>query len=64
MVSLSEGFLFSEKVVFGQGRAGAECSLNVCLNTSGEGLLGLFGGGKYSESRIAWNTFRNCSGCG
>ena len=52
MVSSREGFLFSTKAAFGQGRAGAECSINVCLNTSGDGLFGLFGGGEYSESRV------------
>ena len=53
MVSSREGFLFFEKAAFGQGRAGAECSINACLNTSGEDLLGQFGGGEYNESRVA-----------
>ena len=53
MVSSREGFLFSEKVAFGHGRAGAECSINICLNTSGEDLLDQFGGGEYKESRVA-----------
>ena len=52
-MSLREGFLFSEKAAFGQGNVGAECLINACLNTSGEGLLGLFGGGEYNESRVA-----------
>ena len=64
MVSLKEGFLLSETAAFSWGKAGAECSINVCLNTSGEGLSGLFGGGEYSESRVVWKMFKNCSGCG
>ena len=52
-MSLREGFLFSKKAVFGWGKVGAECSISACLNTSGEGLLGLFGGGEYNESRVA-----------
>ena len=40
MVSSREGFLLSENAALGRGNAGAECSINVCLNTSGDGLLG------------------------
>ena len=53
MLSLREGFLFSEKVAFGQGSAGAECSINACLNTSGDGHFSPFRGGEYSELRVA-----------
>ena len=52
MVSSREGFLFSEKAVFGQGSAGVECSISICLNTSGEGHLGWLGGGEYNESGV------------
>ena len=49
-MSLREGFLSSMKPALGQGRAGVECTAGVSLKTSGEGLLGLFGGGEYRES--------------
>ena len=64
MVSSREGFLFSAKAAFGQGKAGVECSTRTSLNTSGEGLFGLFGGDMYNELRVEWNTFRKCLGCG
>ena len=64
MISLREGFLFSENADFGWGSAGVECLISVCLNTSGEGCLGQFGGGEYNDSRVVWKTFRNCSGLG
>ena len=53
MVSSREGFLFSEKAAFGQGRAGVDCSTGTSLNMSGEALFGLFGGGGYIMS--GWN---------
>ena len=64
MVSSREGFLFSENVAFGRGSVGVECSTSICLNTSGESCLGRLGGEEYNKSRVAWKTFRNCSGCG
>ena len=64
MVSSSGGFLFLENAVLGRGSAGVECSINVCLKTSGEGRLGRRGGEEHSESRVVWKTFRNCLGFG
>ena len=64
MVSSREGFLYSENAAFGQGNAGTECSIKVCLNTSEEGRLGQLGSEEYNESRVAWKTFRNCLGHG
>ena len=52
MVSSREGFLFSMKAAFGQGKAGIEFSIGTSLNISGEVLFSLFGGGIYNESRV------------
>ena len=52
MVSSSEGFLCSEDVAFGRGRAGAEHSINVCRKMSVEGCFSRRGGGEYNESSV------------
>ena len=40
MVSSRDGFLSSEDAAEGHGKAGVECSITVCLNTSGVVRLG------------------------
>ena len=51
-MSLREGFLFSAKAAFGQGKAGIKFSIGTSLNTSGEVLFGLFRGDMYNELRV------------
>ena len=64
MVSSREGFSWSKKATFGQGRADEECTAGTSLKTSGEDLFGLFGGEEYKESSVEWNMFKNISGLG